>query len=97
VLQAFALSSRAALRGFATPGALVSTFSTEAASAAGFQRGVAAAFQRTTVAEFMSHPGLSERPGSPLMRVPEYEFWRSDAARELLRTLGGELVSYAAV
>jgi predicted glycoside hydrolase/deacetylase ChbG (UPF0249 family) len=94
VLQAFALSSRPALRGFATPGALVSTFSTEAASAAGFRRGVAAAFQRTDLAEFMSHPGLSERAGSPLMRVPEYEFWRSGEARELLRAAGGELVSY---
>ncbi|MEJ7658694.1 MAG: hypothetical protein WKG07_03260 [Hymenobacter sp.] len=39
--------------------------------------------------EFMSHPGLSERPGSPLMRVPEYEFWRGGEARELLRELGG--------
>ena len=97
VLQAFALSSRLALRGFATPGALVSTFSTEAASAVGFRRGVAAAFQRADVVEFMSHPGLSERAGSPLMRVPEYEFWRSGEARELLRALGGELISYAAV
>ncbi len=97
VLRAFAASSRAALRDFATPGALVSTFSTEAASAAGFRRGVAAAFRRTDTAEFMSHPGLSERPGSPLMRVPEYTFWRSGEARELLRELGGELVSYAVV
>jgi predicted glycoside hydrolase/deacetylase ChbG (UPF0249 family) len=97
VLQAFALSSRLALRSFATPGALVSTFSTEAASAAGFRRGVAAAFQHATTAEFMSHPGLSERAGSPLLRVPEYAFWRSGEAREMLRALGGELVSYAAV
>lgn len=97
VLRAFATSSRAALRGFATPGALVSTFSTETASAAGFRRGVADAFRYTDTAEFMSHPGLSERPGSPLMRVPEYTFWRSGEARELLRELGGKLVSYAAV
>jgi predicted glycoside hydrolase/deacetylase ChbG (UPF0249 family) len=97
VLQAFAWSSRAALRGFATPGALVSTFSTEAASAAGFRRGVAAAFRQAEAVEFMSHPGLSERPGSPLMRVPEYVFWRSGEARELLRELGGEVVSYAVV
>ncbi|WP_151089349.1 carbohydrate deacetylase [Hymenobacter baengnokdamensis] len=97
VLQAFALSSRPALRGFATPGALVSTFSTEPASADGFRRGVAAAFRHADVVEFMSHPGLSERPGSPLMRVPEYEFWRGGQLRELLRELGGELVSYAAV
>ena len=85
------------LRAFATPGALVSTFSTEPASAEGFQRGVAAAFRRASVAEFMSHPGLSERPGSPLMRVPEYAFWRSGEASEILRELGGEVVSYAAV
>ena len=97
ILQAFALSSRPALRGFATPGALVSTFSTEPASASGFRRGVGAAFCRADVVEFMSHPGLSERPGSPLMRVPEYEFWRGGEAREILRELGGELVSYAAV
>lgn len=97
VLQAFALSSRPALRGFATPGALVSTFSTEAASAAGFRRGVAAAFRRASVAEFMSHPGLRERAGSPLMRVPEYEFWLNGEAREILSELGGELVSYASV
>ncbi len=97
VLQAFARSSRHALRGFATPGALVSTFSTEAASAAGFRRGVAAAFQHADLVEFMSHPGLSERPGSPLMRVPEYAFWRGGAAREILRELGGEVVSYANV
>jgi hypothetical protein len=45
----------------------------------------------------MSHPGLSERPGSPLMRVPEYEFWRSGAAHELLRAAGSEMVSYAAL
>ena len=97
VLRAFAQSSRLALRPFRTPGALVSTFSTEAASAAGFRRGVAAAFARAEMVEFMSHPGLSERAGSPLMRVPEYEFWRSGQARELVRELGGELVSYAAV
>ncbi|MGI4875532.1 MAG: carbohydrate deacetylase [Janthinobacterium lividum] len=97
VLRAFAQSSRAALRPFATPGALVSTFSTEPASADGFQRGVAAAFRQAKVVEFMSHPGLSERPGSPLMRVPEYEFWRGGQARELLRELGGEVVSWAAV
>jgi len=97
VLRAFARSSRAALRGFATPGALVSTFSTEPASAAGFRRGVAAAFKQAKIAEFMSHPGLSERAGSPLMRVPEYAFWRSGEARELLRELGGEVVSYLAL
>ncbi|TFZ68857.1 ChbG/HpnK family deacetylase [Hymenobacter sp. UV11] len=97
VLQAFALSSRHALRSLATPGALVSTFSTEPASASGFRRGVGAAFRRADVVEFMSHPGLSERPSSPLMRVPEYEFWRGGEAHELLRELGGELVSYAAV
>ena len=97
VLRAFAQSSRAALRPFRTPGALVSTFSTEAASANGFRRGVAAAFQQTEVVEFMSHPGLSERAGSPLMRVPEYEFWHGGEARELLRELGGEVVSYTAV
>lgn len=97
VLRAFAASSRPALRGFATPGALVSTFSTEPASAAGFRRGVAAAFRRAEVVEFMSHPGLSERPGSPLMRVPEYEFWRSGEATEILRELGAEMVSYASV
>jgi predicted glycoside hydrolase/deacetylase ChbG (UPF0249 family) len=94
VLQAFARSSRHALRGLAAPGALVSTFSTEPASAAGFRRGVTAAFQQADLVEFMSHPGLSERLGSPLMRVPEYEFWRSGEAKELLRELGGELVSY---
>lgn len=97
VLQAFARSSRYALRGFATPGALVSTFSTEPASAAGFRRGVAAAFQRADFAEFMSHPGLSERPGSPLMRVPEYAFWRGGEATEILRELGGKLVSYTSL
>jgi predicted glycoside hydrolase/deacetylase ChbG (UPF0249 family) len=97
VLQAFALSSRHALRGFATPGALVSTFSTEPASGAGFRRGVAASLQQADLVEFMSHPGLSERAGSPLMRVPEYAFWRSGEARELLRELGCELVSYTAV
>jgi predicted glycoside hydrolase/deacetylase ChbG (UPF0249 family) len=97
VLRAFARSSRAALRSFATPGALVSTFSTEPASAAGFRRGVAAGFQQAKTVEFMSHPGLSERAGSPLMRVPEYEFWRGGEARELLRELGGEVVSYLAV
>lgn len=97
VLRAFAGSSRAALRDFATPGALVSTFSTAPASASGFRRGVGAAFRRADVVEFMSHPGLSERPGSPLLRVPEYEFWRGGEAREILRELGGELVSYAAV
>ena len=97
VLRAFARSSRAALRGFAAPGALVSTFSTEPASAAGFRRGVAAGFQQAETLEFMSHPGLSERAGSPLMRVSEYEFWRGGEARELLRELGGEVVSYLAV
>jgi len=97
VLRAFARSSQRALGSFYTPGALVSTFSTEPASADAFRRGVAAAFRQAGVAEFMSHPGLSERPGSPLMRVPEYEFWRSGAAPELLRKLGGEVVSYAAL
>lgn len=97
VLRAFAASSRRALGPFATPGALVSTFSTEPASAAGFRRGVAAAFRQAAVAEFMSHPALGERPGSPLMRVPEYEFWRGGQALGLLRELGGELASYAAV
>jgi predicted glycoside hydrolase/deacetylase ChbG (UPF0249 family) len=97
VLQAFAASSRLALRAFATPGALASTFSTEPASADGFRRGVAAAFRQASVAEFMSHPGLSERAGSPLMRVPEYQFWRSGEASEILRELGGEVVSYAAL
>jgi predicted glycoside hydrolase/deacetylase ChbG (UPF0249 family) len=97
VLQAFAKTSQRALGPFRTPGALISTFSTEAASAAAFRQGVATAFGRTATAEFMSHPGLSERIGSPLMRVPEYSFWRSGEAAELLRELGGELVSYAAV
>jgi predicted glycoside hydrolase/deacetylase ChbG (UPF0249 family) len=97
VLRAFARSSRAALRGFATPGALVSTFSTEPASADGFRRGVAAAFRQAEMVEFMSHPGLSERAGSPLMRVPEYEFWRGGEARELLHELGGKVVSYRAI
>ena len=97
VLRAFAASSRAALAQFATPGALVSTFSTEPASAEGFRRGVATAFQQADSVEFMSHPALTERANSPLMRVPEYEFWRGGQARELLRELGGEVVSYAAL
>jgi hypothetical protein len=45
----------------------------------------------------MTHPGLTERPGSPLMRVPEYQFWRSGEAAELLRELGGEMVTYEAL
>lgn len=98
VLQAFARTSQSALRPFRTPAALITTFSTEAASAAAFRRGVEAAFRPgVQVAEFMSHPGLSERPGSPLMRVPEYTFWRSGEAPALLREFGVELVSYAAV
>ena len=98
VLQAFAHTSRGALRPFRTPEALITTFSTEAASAAAFRRGVAAAFRPGVhLAEFMSHPGLSERPGSPLMRVPEYAFWRSGEAPAFLRELGIELASYTAV
>jgi predicted glycoside hydrolase/deacetylase ChbG (UPF0249 family) len=98
VLQAFAKTSQRALSPFRTPEALVTTFSTEPASAAAFRRGVVAAFRpRVQLVEFMSHPGLSERAGSPLMRVPEYEFWRSGEAPALLRELGAELVSYAAV
>ena len=98
VLQAFAKTSQRALGPFRTPEALITTFSTEPASATAFWRGVAAAFRPgVRVAEFMSHPGLSERVGSPLMRVPEYEFWRSGEAPNLLRELGAELVSYAAV
>lgn len=98
VLQAFAKTSQRALGPFRTPQALISTFSTEPASTEAFRRGVAAAFRPgVQVAEFMSHPGLSERPGSPLMRVPEYEFWRSGAAPALLREVGAEVVSYAAV
>jgi predicted glycoside hydrolase/deacetylase ChbG (UPF0249 family) len=98
VLQAFAKTSQRALGAFRTPEALITTFSTEAASAAAFRRGVVAAFRPgVQVAEFMSHPGLTERPGSPLMRVPEYTFWRSGEATALLRELGTELVSYAAV
>ncbi|TVT37871.1 ChbG/HpnK family deacetylase [Hymenobacter setariae] len=98
ILQAFAKTSQRALGPFRTPEALITTFSTEAASAAAFRRGVAAAFRPgVQVAEFMSHPGLSERAGSPLMRVPEYNFWRGGEATNLLRELGVELVSYAAV
>jgi predicted glycoside hydrolase/deacetylase ChbG (UPF0249 family) len=98
VLQAFAKTSQHALGPFRTPEALITTFSTEPASADAFRRGVAAAFRPgVQVAEFMSHPGLSERPGSPLMRVAEYEFWRNGAARELLREASGEVVSYAAI
>jgi predicted glycoside hydrolase/deacetylase ChbG (UPF0249 family) len=98
ILQAFAKTSQRALGPFRTPQALITTFSTEAASADAFRRGVTAAFRPgVRVAEFMSHPGLSERPGSPLMRVPEYEFWRSGEARELLRAAGCEVVSYAAL
>lgn len=98
VLQAFTKASQGALRAFRTPEVLITTFSTEPASAAAFRRGLAAAFRpRVEVAEFMSHPGLSERLGSPLMRVPEYTFWRSGEAADLLRELGAELVSYAAV
>ena len=93
VLRAFAGLSRPALVGFSTPGALVSTFSTEPASAEGFRRGVAAAFEQADWVEFMTHPALAERPGSPLRRVAEYEFWRGGQAREILRELGGEQVS----
>lgn len=94
VLRAFAQASRGALRGFATPEALVSAFSVRPASLAVFREGVAAAFRQAHVVEFMTHPGLSERPNSPLMRRPEYEFWRAEPWQAVLAEMGVEVISY---
>jgi len=55
VLRAFAGLSRPALAGFSTPGALVSTFSTEPASAEGFRRGVAALSAFASVCKHRTH------------------------------------------
>lgn len=98
VLNAFGVLSAGGLRGFATPDALVADFSAaQAATLPLFAQGLARARRRGPTVEFMTHPGLADRPGSYLARRAEYEFWRGGAWREYLAEQGGRLVGFGEI
>lgn len=95
VLNAFGRLSAAGLRGFGTPDALVAGFSAaQAASLPLFAQGLARARRQGTTIEFMTHPGLADRPGSYLARRAEYDFWRGETWRGYLAEQGGRLIRY---
>ena len=95
ILNVFGRISAHGLRGFTTPNALVADFSAaQAASLPLFAQGLARARRHGPTVEFMTHPGLADRPGSYLARRAEYEFWRGGTWREHLQELGGRLIRY---
>ena len=95
ILNAFSYLSAGGLRGFATPDALVADFSAaQAATLPLFAQGLARARRHGPTIEFMSHPGLADKPGSYLARRAEYEFWRNGEWREYLREQGGQLTRF---
>ncbi|GAB3843883.1 chitin disaccharide deacetylase [Hymenobacter terrigena] len=95
ILNVFGRISTSGLRGFATPNALVADFSAaQAATLPLFAQGLARARRHGPTVEFMTHPGLTDRPGSYLARRTEYEFWRGGAWREHLAEQGGSLIRY---
>ena len=95
ILNVFGRLSAGGLRGFATPDALVAGFSAaQAATLPLFAQGLARARQHGSTVEFMTHPGLADRPDSYLARYAEYAFWRGGTWREHLAELGGHLIRY---
>ena len=95
LLNAFGVASRYGLRGFHSPNALVADFSAaQDATLPLFIRGLARAFYRGPLVEFMTHPGLANRAASYLNRVAEYEFWRDAAWPEYLAENKIRLVRY---
>ena len=95
ILNVFGHLSAGGLRGFATPDALVAGFSAaQAASLPLFAQGLARARRHGSTVEFMTHPGLADRPDSYLARRAEYEFWRSGAWRGYLEEQGGRLIRF---
>lgn len=95
VLNAFSRLSAGGLRGFETPHALLADFSAaRAASLPLFAQGLARARQGGSTIEFMTHPGLANRPDSYLARRAEYEFWRAGAWRGYLAEHGGRLIRF---
>ena len=95
LLNAFGVASRYGLRGFHSPNALVADFSAaQDATLPLFIRGLARAFYRGPLVEFMTHPGLANRAASYLNRVAEYEFWRDAAWPEYLTENQIRLVRY---
>ena len=95
LLNAFGVASRYGLRGFHSPNALVADFSAaQDATLPLFIQGLARAFHRGPLVEFMTHPGLANRETSYLNRVAEYEFWRDAAWPEYLTENQIRLVRY---
>ena len=96
IMNAFAWLSARRLRDFQTPNVLAADFSAaQAATLPLFAQGVRRAARQTGgTIEFMSHPGLADRPGSYLARRAEYDFWRGETWRDYLAGQGGQLVRY---
>ncbi len=95
ILNAFSALSARGLRGFATPDALVADFSAgQNATLALFAQGLARARRHGPTVEFMTHPGLADRPNSYLPRRAEYDFWRGGDWQEYLRAQGGRLARF---
>ncbi len=95
LLNAFGVASRYGLRGFRSPNALLADFSAaQDATLPLFAQGLARAFRRGPLVEFMTHPGLANREASYLNRVAEYEFWRDAAWPEYLAENEIRLVRY---
>lgn len=95
IMNALARLSAGGLRGFATPDVLAADFSAaQAATLPLFAQGLARARQTGATIEFISHPGLADRPDSYLARRAEYDFWRGKTWRGYLAEHGGRLARY---
>ncbi|WP_210518862.1 carbohydrate deacetylase [Hymenobacter terricola] len=95
ILNVFGRISASGLRGLVTPNALAADFSAaQAATLPLFAQGLARARRLGPIVEFMTHPGLADRPGSYLARCAEYEFWRGGTWRAHLAEQGGRLIRY---
>jgi predicted glycoside hydrolase/deacetylase ChbG (UPF0249 family) len=95
ILKAMSLYPQRKTRNFISPEILLSDFSAERkANLSVFIKSISAAFKKYKTAEMMTHPGITDKPGSYLKRKEEYEFLKSCEWKSFLEKNAIKLISF---
>ncbi len=95
VVKGFNSFSRLFSSYYSSPDLLITDFSNQKdASLPIFEKAIKDAFFKSSLIEFMTHPGLNNREGSYLNRLAEYQFWMNENWETMLTANNIKLINY---
>lgn len=95
IIGLFAELTGSNLAGFKSPQGLIPDFSFSGHHhLPWFEQVLYRSFRSKKILEIMTHPAVSDKPGSYLKRRQEYEFWKNTDLQALLLKHGVQLITY---